>query len=228
VAFLGLLVYGESRIEPLRTVEVVEDPLPGPGRLYLFALGGLGVALLVSVATGLGLYGNALALFTPYQQGVVLPLFHLAYGLYLFLGLYLWQRRRFPGLLGPKEAWVEGFWVGPLLLGLLWAYGQVRGFLGLGGLPPSLLTFLGLALAEPFFRGLAPWVFRERYRDLALPLAALLFAVAWPGPALFLLLVGWLLLRLKERTGGLLGLALGWVVAGVVMGLFPSAWLRRF
>ena len=116
VAFLGLLVYGESRIEPLRTVEVVEDPLPGPGRLYLFALGGLGVALLVSVATGLGLYGNALALFTPYQQGVVLPLFHLAYGLYLFLGLYLWQRRRFPGLLGPKEAWVEGFWVGPLLL----------------------------------------------------------------------------------------------------------------
>lgn len=28
--------------------------------------------------------------------------------------------------------------------------------------------------------------------------------------------------------GGLLGLALGWVVAGVVMGLFPSAWLRRF
>lgn len=73
-----------------------------------------------------------------------------------------------------------------------------------------------------------PWVFRERYRDLALPLAALFFAVAWPGPALFLLLVGWLLLRLKERTGGLLGLALGWVVAGVVMGLFPSAWLRRF
>jgi len=150
VAFLGLLVYGESRIEPLRTVEVVEDPLPGPGRLYLFALGGLGVALLVSVATGLGLYGNALALFTPYQQGVVLPLFHLAYGLYLFLGLYLWQRRRFPGLLGPKEAWVEGFWVGPLLLGSFGPTARCGASWGLGACPQASSPSWGSPWRNPF------------------------------------------------------------------------------
>jgi hypothetical protein len=81
---------------------------------------------------------------------------------------------------------------------------------------------------EPFFRGLVPWVLRERYRDLAPYLAVLLFALAVPGPTPLLLLLGALLLWAKERAGSVLGVALGWVVAGVVLALLPPAWMRRF
>ncbi|SDF10645.1 Tetratricopeptide repeat [Thermus arciformis] len=226
--FLVLVVLGESRIEPLRTVEVVEDPLPGPGSLYLAVLLALALALGVALFLGKALFANLLALFTPYQKAQVLPGFFLAYGLFLFAGLLLWQRRRLPQLLGPLEGWVEGFWVGPALVLALWAYGLVRPFLGFPTLPLHLLVFLGLALMEPFFRGLAPWVFKERYRELAPYLSALFFALAVPGPTLLFLLLGAGLLWAKERAGSVLGLALGWVVAGVALALFPSAWLRRF
>lgn len=228
LAFLGLLLLGESRIEPLRTLEVVEDPLPGPGRLYLLLLGAWALALLLVLLLGRGLFGNALAFLTPYQQQTLLPNLYLAYGLFLFLGLLLWQRTRLSTLLGPWGSWVEGFGVGPTLAVTLLLYGWARGALGLSALPLHLLTFLGLALMEPFFRGLVPWVFRERYRNLAPYLSALLFALAVPGPTFLLFLLGAGLLWAKERGGSPLGMALGWVVAGVVLALLPAAWLRRF
>lgn len=227
-AFLVLVLLGESRIEPLRTLEVVEDPLPGPGRLYLMGLLALLLALAFAVLLGKLLFANALALLTPHQQGVVLPSFYLVYGLLLFLALLLTQRKRLPTLLGPWGSWVEGFWVGPVLVLLLFLYGLVRVPLGLPGLSLHLLTFLGLALMEPFFRGLVPWVLRERYRDLAPHLAVLLFALAVPGPTPLFLLLGALLLWAKERAGSVLGVALGWVVAGVVLAILPPAWVRRF
>ncbi|TBH20486.1 tetratricopeptide repeat protein [Thermus thermamylovorans] len=228
LVFLVLVLLGESRIEPLRTVEVVEDPLPGPGRLYLVLVGAFLFALLFTLFLGMALFANALAFLTPYQRDLVLPGLFLVYGLALLLSLALWQRRRLGLLLGPWAGWVEGFWLGPLLVLLLLAYGLVREFLGFAGLPPHLLVFLGLALMEPFFRGLVPWVFRERYRDLAPYLSVLLFALAVPGSTPLLLLLGAGLLWARERTGGVLGLALGWVVAGVILALLPPAWLRLF
>jgi tetratricopeptide (TPR) repeat protein len=228
LVFLGLILLGESRIEPLRTVEMVENPLPGPGSLYLFLLLALLLALGVAVLLGKALFANALALLTPYQQDQVLPSFYLFLGLFLFLGLLLWQRKRLPQVLGPPQGFVEGFWVGPLLVLLLLAYGLLRPFLGLSTLPLNLLTFLGLALMEPFFRGFVPLVLKERYRDLAPHLSVFLFALALPGPTLLFLLLGAALYLAKERAGSLLGLSLGWVVAGVVLALFPASWLRRF
>jgi tetratricopeptide (TPR) repeat protein len=228
LAFMILILIGESRIEPLRTVEVVENPLPGPGSLYLFLLLALLLALGFASFLGKALFANGLALLTPYQQDQVLPSFYLALGLLLFLGLSLWQRRRLSQLLGPLEGFVEGFWVGPALVLVLLAYGAVRPILGLPTLPLNLLAFLGLALMEPFFRGLVPWVFRERYRNLSPYLSTLLFALAVPGPTLLLALLGAGLLWAKERAGSVFGLSLGWVVAGVVLALFPTPWLRRF
>ncbi|GAA5333999.1 MULTISPECIES: tetratricopeptide repeat protein [Thermus] len=228
LAFLVLVLLGESRIEPLRTVEVVENPLPGPGSLYLLALLALLLALGFAALMGKLLFANLLAFLTPYQGEKVLPSLYLAYGAFLLLGLLFWQRKRLPALLGPWGSWVEGFWVGPALVLLLFAYGLLRPFLGLSTLPLNLLTFLGLALMEPFFRGLVPWVFKERYKDLSPALSALFFALVVPGPTLLLLLVGAGLLWAKERAGSVLGLGLGWVVAGVVLALFPPAWLRRF
>ena len=74
-----LVLLGESRIEPLRTLEVVEDPLPGPGSLYLTLLGSLLLALLQAAFLGQTLFANALALNTPYQKELTLP------SLYLFM-----------------------------------------------------------------------------------------------------------------------------------------------
>ncbi|MDM7323745.1 MAG: tetratricopeptide repeat protein [Thermus sp.] len=230
LAFLLLVLLGESRIEPVRTLEVVEDPLPSPGSLYLTLLSTLFLALILALFMGRALFGNTLALITPYQKDLVLPSLYLFYGLLLFGSLLLIGgfRRRLPSLLGPRSTWIEGFWVGPALVLLLFLYGWVRALLGFGTLPLHPLTFLGLALMEPFFRGLAPLVLRERYKDLHPYLAALLFALAVPGPTLLLLLLGAGLLWAKERAEGTLGLALGWVVAGVILALFPAPWLRAF
>lgn len=230
LAFLLLVLLGESRIEPLRTLEVVEDPLPGPGSLYLTLLGTLLLAFLLAAFLGKTLFANALALITPYQRELILPSFYLLYGLLLLASLLLQKpfRKRLPALLGTWSSWIEGFWVGPALVLLLFLHGWIREPLGLGTLPLNLLAFLGLALMEPFFRGLAPLVLKERYRDLSPYLTALLFGVAVPGPTFLLLLLGAGLLWAKERAEGTLGLALGWVVAGVILALFPTAWLRSF
>ncbi|WP_243027934.1 tetratricopeptide repeat protein [Thermus albus] len=228
--FLLLVLLGESRIEPLRTLEVVEDPLPGPGSLYLTLLGSLLLSLLLAALLGKTLFANALALFTPYQKDLLLPNLYLIYGLLLFASLLLVKgfRQRLPNLLGSWSTWIEGFWVGPALVLLLFLYGWIREALELGTLPLNLLAFLGLALMEPFFRGLVPLVLRERYKDLHPYLAALLFALAVPGPTFLLILLGAGLLWAKERAEGTLGLALGWVVAGVILALFPAPWLRAF
>ncbi len=231
LVFLGLLLYGESRIEPVRGLEVVENPRPGPGLLLLLILGGLLLAFLLSYLLGQALFQNGLALLAPYQGERLLPSFLLFYGAFLLLALAFLGRRYAPDLpqvLGPWPAWTEGFWVGPGILLLLLAYGFLRPFLGLSTLPLDLLAFLGLALMEPFFRGLVPEALRERYRELAPKLSVLLFALVVPGPTLLWLLLGAGLLWAKRYTGGSLGLALGWVVAGVVLALLPSAWHRFF
>ncbi|WP_243089206.1 tetratricopeptide repeat protein [Thermus neutrinimicus] len=230
LAFLLLVLLGESRIELLRALEVVEDPLPGPGSLYLTLLGSLLLSLLLAALLGKALFANALALFTPYQKDLLLPNLYLIYGLLLFASVLLARgfRKRLPNLLGSWSTWIEGFWVGPALVLLLFLYGWIREALGLGTLPLNLLAFLGLALMEPFFRGLVPLVLKERYKDLHPYLAALLFALAVPGPTFLLLLLGAGLLWAKERAEGTLGLALGWVVAGVILALLPTTWLRSF
>lgn len=226
LAFLGLVLYAESRIEPTRTVEMVEDPLPGPGRLYLVLLLFLLLAGGISLWIGRLTYGTYLALFLPYQKEAVLPTFYLLYGLLLSAYVGIAFRKRLPQLLGDSAAWVEAFWVGPALVLLLFLYGAMRGLLELPGPMPNLLVFLGLALLEPFFRGLVPLVLRERYKDLSPHLSALLYALAVPGPTLFLLLAGGFLLWVRQRTGGVLPGMLGFVVAGVVVNLLPRPLLR--
>lgn len=226
LAFLGLVLYAESRIEPTRTVETVEDPLPGPGRLYLVLLLFLLLAGGISLWIGRLTHGTYLALFLPYQKAAVLPAFYLLYGLLLSAYVGIAFRKRLPQLLGDPAAWAEAFWVGPALVLLLFLYGALRGLLGLPGLGSNLLVFLGLALLEPFFRGLAPLVLRERYKDLSPHLGALLYALAVPGPTLFLLLAGGFLLWVQRRTGGVLPGMLGFVVAGVLVNLLPRPLLR--
>lgn len=223
--FLVLVLYGESRIEPLRTVEMVPEAWPGPGTLLLQALAAL--ALAVALFWGKGVYGNLFALATPHQAGEVLPLFYLTYGLLLLGVVLLFHRPLLPRLLGPWPAWTEGFPVGVLLLLFLFLFGLVRPYLGLPTLPLHLLTFLGLSLMEPFFRGLVPRAYGERYRELGPHLSALLYPLLLPGPTVLLLLLSAGLLWLRPRVQGTLGLGLGFVVAGVVLALFPPAWLRR-
>jgi tetratricopeptide (TPR) repeat protein len=226
LVFLGLVLYAESRIEPTRTVEMVEDPLPGPGRLYLALLVFLLLAGGLSAWIGHFTHGTYLALFLPYQREAILPLFYLFYGLFSALYVAVRFRKHLPQVLGDPGAWVEAFWVGPVLVLLLFLYGALRGPLGLSGLMPNLVVFLGLALLEPFFRGLAPLVLKERYKDLAPHLSVLLYALAVPGPTLFFLLAGALLTWVHQRTQGVLAGGLGLVVAGVGVALLPRPLVR--
>ncbi len=227
LAFLVLLSLGESRVEPLQSLEVVENPLPGPGRLLLWGLGSLVLALGVGVFLGRTLYGNLLALLTPGQAEALGPLVHFLLGVFLLLGvLVLWPRARLGEILGPRETSWEGVWVGPILFLLLLAYGALREVLGLSRLEVHPLSLLALALSEPFYRGALPLALQERYRELAYPLAALAFALLFPGPPLFLLLAGGLLLWVRRRLAATWPLALGWVVLALILAFLPPPWVR--
>ncbi|MGQ9753373.1 MAG: tetratricopeptide repeat protein, partial [Thermaceae bacterium] len=81
-------------------------------------------------------------------------------------------------------------------------------------------------LLEPFFRGFAPWVLEARYKDLSPYLSTLLYALALPGPTLYFLLAGGVLLWVRGRTQGVLAGGTGFVLAGILLLLLPKPLVR--
>ncbi|MDW8480715.1 MAG: tetratricopeptide repeat protein [Meiothermus sp.] len=226
--YLGLLLYGESRIEPMRTVEMGSERRFGPGTLHLWLLLSLSLAGLAAVGTGWLLYHNLLALFAPYQGQVVRPVFYFLLGAFALLLAYRRVGREgMASVLGPRANWVEGTWAGLVVLGLLGVYAYLAKPLNLAGLGTMYPIFFGLALLELVVRGVGYPVFKERYKELAGPMIPVLFALAVPGPTLFFLVVslflGWLYLRTKGALAG----AVAWVLAGVVLALVANLpWVR--
>ncbi|PZA08516.1 MULTISPECIES: lipopolysaccharide assembly protein LapB [unclassified Meiothermus] len=227
LVFLGLILYGESRIEPMRTVEMSNEPTYGPGTLYLWLIGSLALAAIASGWIGFSLYHNWLAIFTPVQSEFIRPIFYLLLGALALLMTYYRLRRRLALHLGNPRGWIEGLWAGAVLLGMAGLYSLVRKPLGLGEIPPMFLTFVGWALLEPVLRGVAIDALRERYKELALPLAPLLGALAVPGPTLFLVAAGFLLGWLRKRAGGVWGGVAAWVLVGIILALIGHLPLVR-
>ncbi|MCL6569654.1 MAG: PHB depolymerase family esterase, partial [Meiothermus silvanus] len=143
--FLGIVLYGESRIEPMRTIEMSGEPIYGPGTLYVWLTGGLVLAAIVSGWVGFSLYGNWLAIFTPVQSELVRPVFYFLLGAFVLMITYNRLRRHLAIHLGLPRGWIEGLWAGVVLLALLGLYSLVRKPLGLGEVPPMFLTFVGFA-----------------------------------------------------------------------------------
>jgi tetratricopeptide (TPR) repeat protein len=224
--FFGLLLMGESRIEPMRTVELVEEVRQGPGTIYLWLMISLLLALILTALLGHWLYGNWLAAFTPVQADLLRSLFYLLLGGVAFLIAFRWAGAAQLDFGSPRR-WVEGVWAGAFLLLLLFLYGPVRRALGLGGMPILYPAFVGLALLEPVIQGLARRSLEERYQRLSLVLTPLLFALVALDPTLYLFMAGLFLGWLRQRTRGVLAGMTAWVVAGVILSLVANlAWVR--
>lgn len=225
--YLALILIGESRIEPMRTVELDSQFRLGPGTVH----GWLTLAPLIAGALtgGIGyfLYGNWLAAFTPVQAETVRPMFYLLLGAVVFLIAYM--RIGLANLhLGARQNWIEGVWAGVVLLVIIAIYGLIRKPLGLGEFPNIYISFLGLAMMEPVLRGAANFSLRERYRELSTYMLPLLSGLAIFGPTLLgagaAVFLGWL----RRRTGGTLAGMVAWVVVGLILTLVAELpFMRR-
>lgn len=228
LVFLALVLFGESRIEPMRTVEMTDSRKFGPGSLYLWLVAALLLSGILAVFLSRALYGNLLAAFTPVQADVVRPVFFLLFGaLALLIAYRSVGQGGIAQALGPRTAWVEGSWAGLVLLLLLVLYGYAAKPLGLSNLDALYPVFFGLALLEVVIRGVGYQFFRERYRELATLMVPLLFALAIPGPTIYFLAASIFLGWLFRRTRGALAGTVAWVVAGVVLALIGSLPLVR-
>ncbi len=238
VVLVGLHLFGESRIEPISTLEVREDYTWGVGRLYSAIFFSLLAGAAVAVATGWLRYNNLLAAFTPVQADLVRPVFYLSAALVMGFTAFLVLRHQpedAPPPLGKRENWIEGLWVGLLLVFLILGYAWARGRLPwLNAMPFNPLLISGavaiatLALAEPLLRVVAPTVFRVRYgAGLAPIFTVLIGGLAWLSPVVLWWVAAALLYAIKQRFAGVWPNMTGWVVAALVLllaGFFPAVW----
>jgi tetratricopeptide (TPR) repeat protein len=235
VVLVGLHLYGESRIEPISTLEVRTDDAWGVGRVYgVLALAWL-LGAAVAVGVGWYLYHNWLAAFTPVQAQVVRPLFYLVAA--LVLAVFGWSALRpdeedgAPSPLGKRESWIEGLWVGALLFALLLGYAWLSGRTAwLEPMPFNPLRPLGalalaaLALAEPLLRVRLPASLKLRYGAALAPIFAVLVAGLFLiAPVLLWWVASAALLAVFFRLRGLLPVMTGWAVLALL--LLGSAYL---
>ena len=223
LAFLGIVLYGESRIEPMRTIELTNERRYGPGSLYVWLLVGLVVAGLVAVVLGQVMYQNLLAVFTPVQGQFVQPIAYLLLGVVAFLiTMQAIGRENLNKTLGPRSGWSEGLWAGVVLLIILGVYGTLGRSLDLSTLTLMYPVFFGLALLELVVRGAGTQLLSERYKNLGIYIVPLVFALFIPGPTVYFLLASAFLGWLHKRTGGATAGAIAWVVLGLIIAVISN------
>jgi len=226
--YLGLVLYGESRIEPMRTVEMGTERRFGPGSIHLWLILAILLAGLAAVGIGQLLYQNLLALFTPFQGQVVRPVFYFLLGaITLLIAYFSVTREGILKAMGSRTSWIEGTWASLVLLALLVLYTHVARPLGLSGLGTMYITFFGLAFLELVIRGVGYPVFKERYKELSVFMIPVIFALVIPGPTVFFLMASAFLGWLYMRTRGALAGATAWVLAGLILALVADLPLTR-
>lgn len=220
LVYLGILLYGESRIEPMRTVEMTSERKYGPGSLHIWILISLLIAGLAAVVVGQALYQNLLAGFTPLQGDLVRPVFYIVMGASLFLiAMQTFGREGITKVVGPRQTWLDGIWAGVVLLVLLGIYSVISRSLSLGGLHLIYPMFFGLALLEIIIRGAGQQILHDRYRELTNYMVPMLFALVIPGPTFYFLVCSVFLGWLAQRTKGVGAGALAWVAMAILLAL---------
>jgi hypothetical protein len=223
VIYLGLILFGESQIEPMRTVELTDEVRYGPGSLHLWIIGSVLIAGLASAWIGQSLYSNWLAAFTPVQSEVARTMFYLFLGLGAVIIAYMRTGiKPLKKLLEQRQTWVEGVSAGLGLVVLLLGYGYLRNSLGLGSLPLNYAVFVGFALIELVIQGIGSGILQDRYRQLTRLMIPILFALAIPGPTLFFAVAAFFLAWLRHRTKGALAGMVAWLVAGLIVSLIGN------
>jgi tetratricopeptide (TPR) repeat protein len=217
IVLLALHLLGESRIEPLSTIEIQEGPRPWTvSNVYLVILTAGLLAGVVALLGGRLIYGNFLAILTPTQSGVMRDIYFTVFALTL-AGLS-YRSARLGGwnpwelLIGPyrRDLLVDGLGIGLGLAALTLIYQfalhalnfNLDGFY-LGVFTPRwtlILPILALPLTEIFFRAYAFYPLEKRYgRDIAYPVLAVLYTVCLGAPILLLVIAAVILLAIANR-----------------------------
>ncbi len=216
VLLLVLHLIGESRIEPLSTIEIQDGPRPwtvGTAYTWLFTsvIAG-GVAALV---TGNVLYGNYLAIMTPFQANVARDAFLVVMSLVLLLLSVQsakaggWRVRDVLFGQSSQESIAEGVALGLLLVGLTVLYqfgtrylGITQYFTDVTDLRISMLAvILILPLSEVFFRAFALFPLEKRYGTIiAACITALIFSLTLGAPLVLLFINGIALVFIADRA----------------------------
>ena len=211
---LLLHLFGESRIEPLSTLEFDEGQRPWTvSSVYRILLVSLLGGLVMSMVYGSALYSNLLALWTPLQRNEALPIFYFTFAMLVFA--LTWQNLRSQGW-KPNTLLFAPYLPQNLSLGILtgiaWAFVSVlyanltrslpqpwNGYFLPLELPSFWLIFalLALPLTEPFWRAYAFTPLEKRYeRPIAVGILVCLYGLIFGVPLPLMLLEGALLMGL--------------------------------
>jgi tetratricopeptide (TPR) repeat protein len=228
VALLTLHLLGESRIEPLSTIEIQDGPRPWTvGTAYLWLLLAVLVGGAAALVAGNLLYGNYLAILTPFQSAMIKDLYFIFFALTL-VGLSFqtassrgWNARE--QLLGKaqREVALDGPAVGLAILAVALLYQFGVQFLNFKGFYLDLNSWritlpfliLILPLTEVFFRAFALYPMEKRYgQGIAYAILSVVYALALTSPIPLLIGIAVALLYFTNRAGGTLpAIVAGWV-----------------
>ena len=243
---LLLHLFGESRIEPLSTLEFDEGQRPWTvSSVYRILLVSLLGGLVMSMVYGSALYSNLLALWTPLQRNEALPIFYFTFAMLVFA--LTWQNLRSQGW-KPNTLLFAPYLPQNLSLGILtgiaWAFVSVlyanltrslpqpwNGYFLPLELPSFWLIFalLALPLTEPFWRAYAFTPLEKRYeRPIAVGILVCLYGLIFGVPLPLMLLEGALLMGLtlyKRNNSSTPAMAMRftlYISLGVVAFLLPA------
>ena len=243
---LLLHLFGESRIEPLSTLEFDEGQRPWTvSSVYRILLVSLLGGLVMSMVYGSALYSNLLALWTPLQRNEALPIFYFTFAMLVFA--LTWQSLRSQGW-KPNTLLFAPYLPQNLSLGILtgiaWAFVSVlyanltrslpqpwNGYFLPLELPSFWLIFalLALPLTEPFWRAYAFTPLEKRYeRPIAVGILVCLYGLIFGVPLPLMLLEGALLMGLtlyKRNNSSTPAMAMRftlYISLGVVAFLLPA------
>ena len=243
---LLLHLFGESRIEPLTTLEFDEGQRPWTvSSVYRILLVSLLGGLVMSMVYGSALYSNLLALWTPLQRNEALPIFYFTFAMLVFA--LTWQSLRSQGW-KPNTLLFAPYLPQNLSLGILtgiaWAFVSVlyanltrslpqpwNGYFLPLELPSFWLIFalLALPLTEPFWRAYAFTPLEKRYeRPIAVGILVCLYGLIFGVPLPLMLLEGALLMGLtlyKRNNSSTPAMAMRftlYISLGVVAFLLPA------
>jgi membrane protease YdiL (CAAX protease family)/tetratricopeptide (TPR) repeat protein len=216
VLLLMLHLIGESRIEPLSTIEIQDGPRPWTvGTAYVWLLVAVLAGGVAALVTGNVLYGNYLAIMTPFQSNTARDAFLIVMSLILLLlsaqsaKANGWRVRSVLFGKASQESIAEGVALGLLLVGLTVLYqfgtrylGLTQYFMDVTNLRVSMIAvILILPLSEVFFRAFALFPLEKRYGTIiAACITALIFSLTLSSPLVLLFINGIALVFMADRA----------------------------
>jgi tetratricopeptide (TPR) repeat protein len=216
VLLLVLHLVGESRIEPLSTIEIQDGPRPwSVGTAYLWLIISVLAGGIAALFVGNLMFGNFFAILTPYQSGIATDTFLIVMTLTMLLLSFQtakandWKINEVLFGKATPESMAEGIAAGLLLVGLAIAYQFGMRQLGISGFFTDVLNWrvslillvLVVPLSEVFFRAFALFPLEKRYGTvIGSTIAVTLFALCFVAPLPLLLLHGGILVFVAVRA----------------------------